>query len=124
MRLTQVYGTAILDMKDTNWQMPTANPDIARSPTPSAKSSGFHSIVLEYPELTPTPFALGFTTEIKSNPEEVIAPIVPVAEPDAHHDSSIEFIEPCCQIIFLPSVPAHVDPRGAIDNLIINPKME
>ena len=80
--------------KYTGWQMPTANPDIARSPTPSAKSSGFHSIVLEYPELTPTPLALGFTTEIKSNPEEVIAPIVPVAEPDAHHDPSIEFIEP------------------------------
>ena len=93
MRLTQVYGTAILDMKDTGWQMPTANPDIARSPTPSAKSSGFHSIALEYPELTPTPLALGFTTEIKSNPEEVIATIVPVAVPDADSDSDCVILE-------------------------------
>ena len=109
--------------KYTGWQMPTANPDIARSPTPSAKSSGFHSIMLEYPELPPTPFALGFTTEIKSNPEEVIAPIVPVAVPDADRDSDCEIIEPSVDIIFLPSVPAHVDP-GAIENLIINPKMD
>ena len=81
-------------MKDTNWQMPTAIDNIARSPTPSAKSSGFHSIMLEYPELPPTPFALGLVPELKDNPEEVIAPIVPVAEPDAHRDSDLEIIEP------------------------------
>ena len=115
MSLTQVYGEVMLDMKDTNWQMPTANPDIARSPPRSAKSSGFHSIVIEYPELTPTPFALGLVPELKDNPEEVIAPIVPVAEPYDYSDPSIEILEPSQVIVYLPSVPAHVDP-GAIDN--------
>ena len=116
----------MLDMKDTNWQMPTANPDIARSPPRSAKSSGFHSIVIEYPELTPTPFALGLVPELKDNPEEVIAPIVSVPQPDADRDSESDcvILDPSSDIIFLPSVPAHVDLRGAIDNLIINPKME
>ena len=112
------------DTKYTGWQRHTANPDIAHSPTPSAKSSGFHSIVIEYPELTPTPFALGLVPELKDNPEEVIAPIVPVPQPDAHRDPSIEILEPSQVIVYLPSVPAHVDLRGAIDNLIINPKME
>ena len=106
--------------------MPTANPDIARSPPRSAKSSGFHSIVIEYPELTPTPFALGLVPELKDNPEEVIAPIVSVPQPDADRDSDCMIIDSSRSrdIIILPSVPAHVDLRGAIDNLIINPKME
>ena len=101
--------------KYTGWQRPTANPDIARSPTPSAKSSGFHSIMLEYPELPPTPFALGLVPELKDNPEEVIAPIVPVAEPDAHRDPSIEIIEPSCDIIYLPSDAAPVDPPDIVN---------
>ena len=82
--------------------------------------------MLEYPELPPTPFALGLVPELKDNPEEVIAPIVSVPQPDAHRDSESDcvIIEPSAEIIFLSSVPAHVDLRGAIDNLIINPKME
>ena len=58
---------------------------------------------------------LGLVPELKDNPEEVIAAIVPVAQLHARRDSDIEIIEPSLTVVDISSDVAPLDPPNIVN---------